>query len=190
MHRTLALVAALAPLALAGCTDAAKAPAQAALQAADAALGRLTAEVDRYAPEPASAARAAGQAARAAAAEGAWRRALASATGVPGLVDQAVAAAAARHGELDRSWAEATRDLPNLVYAIEDRLDDLAEAGGPARGPDRTALAAARTELAAIRAGWDGVPRAVEAGDLEGGVASARQLRDRATALLWRVGLR
>ncbi|HET9553952.1 MAG TPA: hypothetical protein VFP50_13365, partial [Anaeromyxobacteraceae bacterium] len=72
----------------------------------------------------------------------------------------------------------------------EDRLDDLAEPGAPQGGPDAPPLAAARTELAAIQAGWAGVPKAVEAGDLEGGVTSARALRERATALLWRVGVR
>ena len=126
----------------------------------------------------------------------AWRPLVAAALLLAGCADPApavsraaaAAAAAARQTELVREWAQASQDLPNLLFALEDRLDVLGEARTLPPGLDGPALATARTELAALRAGWARATERVQAGDLGGAVASARDLRDRAGLLWGRLG--
>ena len=120
----------------------------------------------------------------------AWRPLVAAALLLAGCADPApaVSRAAARQTELVREWAQASQDLPNLLFALEDRLDVLGEARTLPPGLDGPALATARTELAALRAGWARATERVQAGDLGGGVASARDLRDRAGLLWGRLG--
>jgi hypothetical protein len=184
------VVVALSILLLAGCTDPAKAPAQAALQAADAALAGLDAEVERGAPDEARTARAARDAAQARASQGDWKGALAGASAVPAAVQGAVSAAAERRAALAEGWAQAVRDVPNLIFALEDRLDGLDEAKRLPAGLDRVAVAAARQELKAIQGEWELVSKQAESGEVAAGLAKAEDLRARARAVISKVGLR
>ena len=184
-RRLLALT--LAPaLWLAGCTDPAKAPAQAALVAADAAVLGLDPEVERLAPEPVKAARLARAVALAAAERQDWSGALAMATTVPARVKEAVEATAARRAALAAGWAQAQVDVPNLLYALEDRLD--AAARRPPAGLGRAGLAELRRELAALEAEWAEVPALAQRGEVEAAVSLAGSLEGRARAAIGRAG--
>jgi hypothetical protein len=179
-----------APLALglwlAACTDQARAPAEAALRAVDGSLALLTPEVSRYAPEQAAAARAAYAAALGHAGQGEWRAALAGAGDAAARVQEAVAAAGRARAEEARAWEQARQDVPNLLFAIEDRLDALEEAKRLPDGLERAALPVLRAELVGLQDAWDKVPAAA-AGDPAVGLARANDLLARARALLARV---
>jgi hypothetical protein len=184
-----ALAAALALSALAACTDQAKAPAEAALRAADAAVTELGGDVTRYAPEQVKAALAAHAAAKERMARKDYKGALAAAGEVPPKVKEAVAAAAARKTELAKAWGEAARDVPNLLYAVEDRLDILADAKKLPAGLDKDGVAWARAELASIQSTWPKVAAEADKGDLAAATAKARDLGRRAREVLSRIGL-
>lgn len=179
----------LSGLALAGCSDPAKAPAQAALAAAEASLGGLSAEVERAAPEQAKAAKDGLATARVAAAQGDWKGALAAAGPVAPLVERAVAVARTREAEVARAWEEARHDLPNLIFAIEDRLDLLDGQRSLPKGLDRPALAAAHAELSRLQDTWAELESRGTAGDPAATLAGAEALRTRALSLIERVGL-
>lgn len=172
---------------LAGCTDQARAPAEAALRAVDGSLALLTPEVSRYAPEQAAAARATYAAALGHAGQGEWKAALAGAGDAATKVQEAVAQAAQAKAAEARAWEQARQDVPNLLFAIEDRLDALDEAKRLPDGVERAALPALRAELVALQDGWARVPAAA-GGDPAAGLAQVQDLLTRARALLARLG--
>jgi hypothetical protein len=190
MSRRLLALSVLPALWLAGCADPAKAPAQAALVEADAALLGLAPEVERLAPEEVRAVRVAREVALAAAGRKDWKGALGVALTVRAKADVAVEAARARKQALARAWAQARVDVPNLLYALEDRLDELADTRRLPAGLDRPALAAARTELEATRSEWEQVAPLGEGADPAAGIARAEGLRARVVTVLDKVGLR
>jgi hypothetical protein len=189
MTRRLLALSLLASLGLAGCADPAREPAQAALRGADAAVLGLDPQVERLAPDAVRAARVAREVALAAAARGDWKGAREVALSVPEKVRAAGEAAAARKAALAAAWAQAKVDVPNLLYALEDRLDALAERGRLPAGLDRPALAAARAELDASRAEWERLAPEVDGSD-PASVARADGLKTRVVALFQKVGLR
>jgi hypothetical protein len=180
----------LPALWLAACADPARAPAHAALRAADAAVLGLAPHVVALAPDEVRLARVAREVALAAAARGDWSGARDVALAVPEQVRAAERAASTRKLALDTAWARAQVDLPNLLYALEDRLDALDDLGALPPGVDRPALSAARGELDAARSAWDQLARTSDVGDGASAVDRAAGLRTRVVAALHRVGLR
>jgi hypothetical protein len=187
-RRLLALT--LLAAALAGCADRDREPALAALRAADAAVLGLDPQAESLAPEEVRAARVAREVALAAAGRKDWKGAREVALGVPEKARRAVDAALARRAERARAWAQAKVDVPNLLYALEDRLDDLDEVRSLPPGLDRPALVAARAELDATRTAWEGLAPAAGAGDPAAEVERAGALKARVLAVLERVGIR
>lgn len=177
-------------LLLAACADPAREPAEAALVAADTAVFVLAPDAERLAPDEVRAARALREAALAAAARNDWKGARLAAAAVPEKVRLAMEVAAARREELGRRWAQAKLDVSNLLYALEDRLDELGESGRLPRGLERGTVEAAQAELAATRAEWERVQPLAERGDAVTGVARAEGLKARVGVALAQVGLR
>lgn len=190
MKRRLALVVALAGLAFAGaCTDRDRAPAEAAVKEAESAVAQLGGDVARFAPEQAKAAEDELAAARRLLAAKDYQRALAGASAVPPKVREAVAAATARKDELARAWAEASHDVQNLVYAVEDRLEILSEAKKLPRGLDAAAIVWARETLAAIESSWSKAQEQFRSGDTAGAIAGAQAAKAQASEILRRIGM-
>src|SRR5512133_2723112 len=108
MNKTIKTALAVLPFLLTvACTDPAKAPAEAAIQAADAAISGFSADVQKFAPDEVKAVKDGFAKANLAASKNDWNGALAAAKGLPEAARQAVAAAAAKKAELEKAAAEA-----------------------------------------------------------------------------------
>lgn len=116
------LLAALAAVTLAACADAAKKPAEQALQLAESAVSSLGEEVERLAPEQAKAAREALSSAKAFAAKQDFQGALAAAKEVPAKVKAAVDAAQARKDEAAKALAEARQALEESLSGASKKM--------------------------------------------------------------------
>lgn len=173
----------------AACTDSDKVPAEAAMQAAESAAAKLGREVAQLAPAQAKAAEDALAAAKGLMARKDYRGARAAAGAVPSAVEGAVAAAGARKDELAKAWTEASRDVQNLVYAVEDRLDILSGAKKLPKGLDEAAMVWARESLAVIESSWSKAPEQFRNGDMAGAVGKARELEAQAQEILRRIGM-
>ena len=190
MNRKITLALALAPLLLlAACTDAAKAPAEAALKAGEAAMATITEEVTKLAPAQVQAAKDALASAKAMAAKQDYKAALAAAGEIPAKVKEAVAAAQAKKDEAakalaaaQKAFADATAALPGQVAAIKARLATLAKAKTLPKGITKATLAQGKTSYAALEDGWAKLKVRAET-DLAGATADAGGLAKKATDL-------
>jgi len=162
----LALALALS-LALSACTDAAQAPAEAALKAGEAAVASLGEEVEKLAPEQTQAARDALASAKAFVAKQDFKGALAAAGEIPAKAKAALEAAQAKK---DAAAAEAARVVAEAQAAAR-RAYDAAAAGASQRieaikaklttkgkklpkGMTKDMLASARTDLGSVTEAW------------------------------------
>ena len=110
---------AVIPFALSlACTDAAKAPAEAAMAAAGTAVESLQGEAARYAPEAVKAAQASYASAKELVAKQDYKGALTAAGDVTTKVKAALAAAAAKKDELVKASVEIAASVQKTLAAI------------------------------------------------------------------------
>jgi hypothetical protein len=190
MNRTTTLALTLAPfLLLTACTDANKAPAEAALKAAEASVASITEEVAKLAPIQVQAAREALSSAKAMAARQDYKAALAAAGDVTTKVKDAVAAAQAKKEEAARAlaaakqaFADATAALPGQLSAIKAKLASLAKAKKLPKGITKATLAQAKKGQAALEESVAKLKARAES-DVNGALAEAGELQRKAAEL-------
>jgi len=190
MNRKSTLALALAPLLLlAACTDANKAPAEAALKAGEAAVATITEEVSKLAPAQVQAAREALSSAKALAAKQDYKGALAAASEIPAKVKEAVAAAEAKKEEAARAlaaaqkaFADATAALPGQLSAIKARLATLNKAKKLPKGITKATLSQAKTSLAGLEDGLSKLKARAQT-DVTGALSQAGELQRKAADL-------
>ena len=190
MIRKTTLALALAPLLfLAACTDAAKAPAEAALKAGEAAVATISEEVSKLAPVQVQAAREALSSAKALAAKQDYKPALAAAGEVTVKVKEAVAAAQAKKEEVARTlaaaqkaFADAIAAVPGQLAAIKARLATMAKTKKLPKGITKATIAQAKTSYAALEDGLAKLKARAQT-DVNGALAEAGNLQKKAADL-------
>ncbi len=165
MNKTLKTALAVVPFLLTvACTDPAKAPAQSAIQAGEAAVATLTDEVGRYAPDQVKAVKDALAKAKASAAAEKWGEALTAAKDVPDAAAKAVAAAQAKKAELEKAAAEkaaalkaafdeAQAQLPAKIAELKKQVAALAKAKKLPKGVTKQAVTQAKEAVASLEDG-------------------------------------
>jgi hypothetical protein len=191
----LAPVAALAFLF--ACTDAAKAPAEAAIKGADAALAGVKAEAAKWVPDQLKAVEGALAQAKDLAAKNDFKGALAVAKDLPAKVAglataaaDAAKAAAAKKDEAMKQFAGVTGPVGQLVDAIKSRLDILGQAKKLPKGIDAKQVAAAKDGLAGVQKELADAGAKLAAGSYQEALAAAAPLKDKALAIAASIGLK
>ena len=166
MNKTLKTTLAVIPFLLTvACTDPAKAPAQAAIQAGEGAVTALTDEVAKFAPDQVKAVKDTLASAKAAAAKDDWKSALAMAKSLKVDAEQAVVAANAKKEELAKAaaakaaeakaaWEQAQKELPGKIDALKKKIAGLAKAKKLPAGVTKADVAKAKDGVTAIEAGY------------------------------------
>lgn len=157
-------------LALAGCG---KAPAQAALTAADQAIASAKPEVEKYVPEELTKLTAAVADARSKFDAGNYKDALAAAKDIPASATAALDAAKAKKDELTGKWNEMQGSMPAVVQGLTDRIGSLEAMKKLPKGFDKTQLETAKASLAQVTTDWTAAGEAFNGGDLLGALAKA-----------------
>jgi hypothetical protein len=185
--KTMALVV---PLALvAACTDAAKAPAEAAMAAAGTAVESLKGEAARFAPDAVKSVEASYASAKDLVAKQDYKGALAAAAEIPAKAKEALARAAAAKDAFVKTWNEAGGSISKTIDAARSRLDVLAKSKKLPAGMDKAALASAQSGLASLETGWASATEQFKSGDMSGAIARANALKAQGMDLLKAIGL-
>lgn len=191
MFKTLRLAAVLVPVALIlACTDAAKAPAAAAMKVAESAVAKLQGDAAKLAPDQVKAVQDAYDQAKQAIAKQDYKGALAVARDIPDKAKAALAAATAKKDELVKSWNEVSGSLPNMVGAIRSRVDVLSQSKKLPAGLDQATLGKAKEGLAAMESGWTKLSEQFKSGDMsEAVIAQAKGLKDKGMEIMKSLGM-
>lgn len=194
MNKTIKTAIAVVPFLLTlACTDPAKAPAEAAIQAADTAISGFSAEVQKFAPDQVKAVKDGFAKAKLAAAKDDWKGALAAAKDLPEAARQAVAAAAAKKAEVEKAaaeaaakaaelkaaWEAAAKELPGKIDELKKQVAALAKTKKLPAGVTKAAVAQGKESVAAIE---DAFAKASETAktDVQAAGASAKELMAKA----------
>jgi hypothetical protein len=189
MSRSLRIALAVIPFALSlACTDAAKAPAEAAMAAAGSAVESLQGEAAKYAPDAVKAAQASFASAKDLVAKQDYKGALAAAGDVTTKVKAALAAAAAKKDELVKAWGDLSASVPKMVADLKTRIATLSGAKKLPAGMDKAVLAKANEGVAAVESGWQKVTDQVKSGDYTAALAKGKELKAQAEDLLTSIG--
>lgn len=166
-----------------------KAPAEAAITAADTAFGAAKAEAVKYVPDQVKGVEEAIAAAKDSFAKGDYQAALTAAQAIPAKVTELTAAATAKKNDLTKTWTSLSAGLPKAVEAIQSRVDMLAKAKKLPANLDKAKFASAQDGLKAITATWTEATTAFGAGNLQDAVTKAGAVKTKAAEVLGLLGM-
>jgi hypothetical protein len=161
-----------------------KAPAEAALKAADAAIEAAKPEVEKYLPSEFASLSDAARAAHGKFAQGDYKGALEGAQGLPAKVQAAVAAAAAKKEELSRAWATLSASLPKTIESLKAQVAKLSALKKLPAGLDKAKLESAKSALGPMTQSWADAGEAFNSGNIPRAVEKATALNAQAEATL------
>ena len=186
MHRHLASLIGmlLVPILVAACGSADKAPAEAAIKAAEEAINTAKAEVSKYMPDQASALDAGLAAAREKFNKGDFKGALSDAQGVTAKANELASAVAAKKAELSKAWQDTSTGILKVVQAIQSRVDILSQSKKLPAGMTAEKLAEAKAGLAEITKQWSEASAASTSGNLTDALAKATAVKKKAAEVL------
>ena len=170
---------------VAACTDSAKAPAEAAMAAAGAAMDSLKGDAAKYAPDEVKKLESSYGVAKASMANKDYQGALSFTKDIPTKAKEVLAKAEAAKAELSKAWKEAGDSINRTIEAAKHQLSG---AKKPPAGLDKAALAKAHADLTSIEAGWTAATEQYKSGDWSGAVAKAKDLNARGLELLRAIG--
>jgi hypothetical protein len=190
MKNTWKTLAVVVPFALvAACTDAAKAPAEAAMAAAASAVDSLKGEATKWAPEAVKSVETTYGSAKDLIAKQDYKGALATAGEIPAKAKDALAKAAANKDVVVKAWNEAGGSLTKMMDAAKSRLDILAQSKKLPKGMDKATVAQAQADLSTLQSGWASAVEQFKSGDMSGAMAKASALKAKGLELLKTLGL-
>ncbi len=190
MNRILSVTAAAAAAFLfVACESPAKAPADAAIKAAEAAVEAVKVEAQKLVPDQLKAAQDAIAAAKAKFTAGEFPAALTAATEAGTKAKNLAAAIKAKKDELTAAWKTAAAQMGVQVQAINSKLAELAKAKKLPKGLDKDAVQKAKDGLTALTKDWSDAAARFGGGQLQEAVAAAKGLLPRAQEIAGKLGV-
>lgn len=187
MRRTFMAIGIVAVVALvAGCG---KAPAEAALKAADAAIEAARPQAEAFVPAEWGALQEAAKAAHEKFDKGDYQGALSAAQALPAKAQDVATAGARKKEELMKTWADLQASLPQLVQTLTDRVASLSAMKTLPKDVEREAVEKATEALPGITQLWQDAAQAAASGDVRGAVTRAGDVRASAEEIMASLGL-
>jgi len=187
--RLFVIIALVCCLGLISCSTA-KAPAEAAIKAAEEAIAGVKTDASAYVPDQLKEVEDSLAAAKESFQKGEYEKAL---TGVKDLSAKAkdlATAAASKKEELAKSWQDMSGGLPKMVEAIQSRVNILSKSRKLPAGIDKDKFDSAKTELAAITQTWTEASNAYSSGNLMDAVSKAKTVKDKAVEIMNAIGMK
>jgi hypothetical protein len=189
------LLASLVALGLVGCAGQ-KEPAEKALASAQSALGAIHDAAQKYAPDQLQAVETQLAGVKDSLTKGDYKGVLTAApaltAAIGGLKDAAEAKqkdAEAAAAQAKDTWGPLSTDVPNMVAAIQSRVDVLSKSHHLPKGVSKDGLAAAKSGLVSMKTMWSDAASSAAAGDFTAAVAKAQALRAQATDIMKSLGM-
>ncbi len=183
------LLAACVAAAVAGCTDPAKIPSEAAIKGADAAFQAVKAEAEKYVPAETKALGDTLADAKAKYAAQKYKEALAAAGTAAQEAKALAAAAAAKKEQLTKAFNDVASQLPPLMETAKAKLEELKKAKKLPKGLDKAALEKANATFAELASGLDAATASFKSGALQDAATAANALPPKAQELLASLGV-
>lgn len=189
LKRALGIVCVIALAAvMVGCANQ-KAPAEAAIAAADTAFTAVQADAAKYVPDEAKAIAGDLQAAKDLATKGDYKGALAAAQALPAKITALGTAVAAKKTELTATWTSLSGALPGVVAAIQSRVDILGKAKKLPQGLDKAKFEEAKAGLAELNTTWAAATSAFGSGEIKDAIAKAETVKTTAAGVMEKLGM-
>jgi hypothetical protein len=189
------LLASLAALVLVGCAGQ-KEPAEKALASAQSALATIHDAAQKYAPDQLQAVETQLAGMKDSLAKGDYKGVLAAApalsTAISGLKDTADAKqkdAEAATAQAKDAWGPLSSDVPNMVAAIQSRVDVLSKSHHLPKGVSKDGLASAKSGLDSMKAAWSDASNSAAAGDFTSAVGKAQAMKAQAADIMKSLGM-
>jgi hypothetical protein len=189
------LLASLAALVLVGCAGQ-KEPAEKALASAQSALGAIHDAAQKYAPDELQAVETQLAGAKDSLAKGDYKGVLAAAPALTAAIGALKNTAEAKEKEAEAAaatakdtWGPLSTDVPNMVAAIQSRVEVLSKSHHLPKGVSKDGLAAAKTGLAAMKTVWSDASNSAAAGDFTAAVAKAQAMKAQAADIMKSLGM-
>jgi hypothetical protein len=189
------LLASLAALVLVGCAGQ-KEPAEKALASAQAALATIHDAAQKYAPDQLQAVETQLAGVKDSLAKGDYKGVLAAApalsSAISGLKDTADAKqkdAEAATAQAKDAWGPLSSDVPNMVAAIQSRVDVLSKSHHLPKGVSKDGLASAKSGLDSMKAAWSDASNSAAAGDFTSAVGKAQAMKAQAADIMKSLGM-
>jgi hypothetical protein len=181
---TVGLALAVLGLLLVACESADKAPAAAAITAAQTALDAVKGEAAKYVPDQVKGIEDALAAAKANFEKNDFKAALAGAQDVAAKAKELGAAAAAKKAELTKAWEEMGASVPKMAEVIKSRVDILSQSKKLPAGLDKAKLDGAKAGLTALNQSWTEASDAFKSGNVTDAVAKGKAAKDKAVEVM------
>ncbi len=189
MKKTFAIVACVLLVAGLGACATDKAPADAAIKAAEQAIQAVADDAGKYVPAQLKESQDALAAAKDKFTKGEYKEALAAATELGNKVKDLATAAAAKKEELTKAWNDLAASLPQTVASIQAKIEELGKAKKLPKGMDKAKLAQAQEGLAGITKAWDEASAAFTAGNLGEALGRASNLKEKGAEVMALLGM-
>lgn len=181
---SIGLVVVAASVLLISCESADKAPAAAAITAAQSALDAVKTEAAKYVLDQVRSVEATLASAKASFEKQEYKAALTSAQDVAAKAKDIGAAAAAKKAELAKTWEDMSGGLPKMAEAIKSRVDILSQSKKLPAGLDKDKLEGAKTGLATVNQSWTEASDAYKSGNLADAIAKATAAKAKAVEVM------
>ena len=185
----LAIIALACCVALISCSTA-KAPAEAAIKAADEALAGVRADASAYVPDQLKGVEDALATAKENFQKGEYQQALAGAKDLAAQAKDLTAAIAAKKDELTKSWQDMSVGLPGMVGALQSRMAMLSKSRKLPAGLDKDKFESAKSSLATITQTWNEASEAFKSGNLMDAVKKATTVKNTAVEIMAALGMK
>jgi hypothetical protein len=189
------LLASLAALVLVGCAGQ-KEPAEKALASAQSTLGAIHDAAQKYAPDELQAVETQLAGAKDSLAKGDYKGVLAAAPALTAAIGALKDTAEAKEKEAEAAaatakdtWGPLSTDVPNMVAAIQSRVEVLSKSHHLPKGVSKDGLAAAKTGLASMKTVWSDASNSAAAGDFTAAVAKAQAMKAQAADIMKSLGM-
>jgi DNA repair exonuclease SbcCD ATPase subunit len=170
------------------CADE-KGPAELAMKAAEQAVAATKAEAEKLVPDQVAALESALASAKDKLAKGEFKEALSEAQGLVGKAKDVLAAAQAKKDELTQKWTELSQGLPQMVEAIQGKVDDLSKLKKLPKAITAEKLAEAKSGLEAVKADLAKAQESFKSGNIAEAIAVATAVKEKAVKAMESLGI-
>lgn len=170
------------------CADE-KGPAELAMKAAEQAVAATKAEAEKLVPDQVAALESALASAKDKLAKGEFKEALSEAQGLVGKAKDVLAAAQAKKDELTQKWTELSQGLPQMVEAIQGKVDDLSKLKKLPKAITTEKLAEAKSGLEAVKADLAKAQESFTSGNIAEAIAVATAVKEKAVKAMESLGI-
>lgn len=186
----LVIVLFVSAIVLVACGDTAnKAPAEAAIKAAEDAINATKPEAVKYSPNEVKSLEDALAAAKDKFAKKEYNAALEDAKVIPDKAKGLQEAANAKKEELNKNWADLNQEIPPMLEAAQNRVDVLSKSKKLPANLTQEKFDEVKSGLANAKEDWTKALDSFKAGNLAEAVSVAGSVKEKATAALEGLGM-